>query len=208
MIKYFIKPIVNLYLNSIPKQIKAESLTPIGVDSKGNRYYSWESLDQMPKVRSNKLQDFAIFSDMKMTVESLFELTDKIMELNEKVAVEKNKKVKTRLHAQIAALAQEMQWRTTEDTPLDIILNMAAILAVREDEKPMKFDRLIHEEKVKQFSIEDQEGNFFFLSHELFKTLHPSLVMSGDEYKKHWNNLAYQKAYQKKRSGIISQETS
>jgi hypothetical protein len=208
MFKLLIKKIVEAYLNSTPRSIKKEGLVPIGLDSEGNRYYSWEDLESIPKARVNQLQNFAIFDDLKMTVDNLFDLTNKIIEINQKLASNKNEKSKARLHAQIGALASEMQWRTQEDTPLDIILNIASVLAVREDEDPNQFKQTIHEEKVKQLSKEEKDGNFFFLTHEVFGALKPSLIMSGGEWREHSNRLIYRKAQLEKRSGIISRETS
>lgn len=204
MFKSIIKKLVELYIASGKK----DDLVPIGIDSEGNRYFSWADLESIPKNRSNQLQNFAIFDDLKMTVDNLFDLTNKIIETNSTLATEKNQKKRVRLHAQIGALASEMQWRTTEDTPLDIILNIASVLSVREDEDPNNFSRTIHEEKVAQFEKEEGDGNFFFFNHKAFKAVKPSLIMSGDDMRKHLNHLIYQRRLRDARSGIISQEKS
>jgi hypothetical protein len=206
MFRSIIDKIVKLHLKQQLKKEGFQEMEPIGCDSNGKRYYSWKDLEELPKSRANQLQNFAVFDDMKMTVENLFSLTDTIIEINHKLATEANQKIRTRLHAQIGALCAEMQWRSTEDTPIDIIMNIAAVLAVREDENPAKFSRIIQEEKVKQFGTEEGEGNFFFLNHRAIQALKPSLIMSAEELRQHLNNLALLKATQDKRSGIILQD--
>jgi hypothetical protein len=208
MFEFIIRKVVQAYLKKSASKDKFAGMEAIGVDSEGKRYLSWKDLESIPKSRANQLQNFAIFDDMKMTVENLFTLTNTLIEINMKAASETNMKVKARLHAQISALCAEMQWRTTEDTPVDVIMNIAAVLAVREDENPNVYSRIIQEEKVKQFEIEEDNANFFFLNHKAFTSLKPSLIMSGDELKKHFNHLLYQKAMQERRSGTILQDKS
>jgi len=188
MIKPWIrKQIAEWWISNRPKQIKANDLTFIGVDANGKRYYSWSEFDQIPKCRISELQSFALFDDMKLTHETLSQIISACHELLEKSLVEKDAKKKTKMHAQLFALLEEITWRAQHDTPIDIVTNMAAILAVREDENPNKFSATTHDEKVEQFKTEERNGNFFFTMHKAFNQLKPSLAMSAEEWKQHYS---------------------
>lgn len=191
-----IRYLVQQYLKATPKTIKAEQLEFIGVDSKGMKYYSWADLEAIPKSRVGQLQNFALLDDMKMNAANLQLITDKIIEVNNSCMAEKAPKNKGKHHAQIGALALEMQWRTQYDTPVDIVLNIAAAVAVREDEDPLAFNNKIHDEKVERFKAEEKDGNFFFINHKVLGNLKPSLIMSADELKSHFNKLMSTQAHQ------------
>ena len=97
-------------------------------------------------------------------------------------------------------------WRSQNLTPSDLLLEMASVLAIREDENPSKFSVKIQDEKKTQFDKETKNGNFFFMNHKAFNSLKPSLIMSEDEYKKHWNKLIQQRLHNEKRLATILQE--
>lgn len=206
--KFLIKAIYNHYISKRPDKIKASDLSFVGMDQHGNKYYSWDELDQIPKCRVDQLQNLSLMDEMKLTKDQVYALCYAIIENNEKAVSEKDKKKAVMLRSQIDALCNEIIWRSTNLTPTDIINEMAAVLVVRQDEDPSKFTVKIQDEKADQFQKEGDNGNFFFIEHKPFKTLMPSLVMSGEEFKKHWNNLMRQKLHADKRLTTILQERS
>jgi len=201
-----VKALYNHYLSKRPKQIKAADLSFIGMDANGKKYYSWDELDQIPKCRVDELQNLSLMDEMKLSQENVFAICTAIIDNNEKSVAEKNGKKATMLRSQIDALANEIMWRSQNLTPSDLLLEMASVLAIREDENPSKFSVKIQDEKKTQFDKETKNGNFFFMNHKAFNSLKPSLIMSEDEYKKHWNKLIQQRLHNEKRLATILQE--
>jgi hypothetical protein len=156
------------------------------VDSKGIRYYSFASLEKMPLNRLLMLENFTMFHDSKISPESITAICDKIDEINFKLAAEKDQKLKTRLHAQISALTNELKERPGYITPKSTYYNLAAAVTIREDEEPNQFNERIHNEKYATFVKESDNGNAFFLKCSLLKKLIGSLAGTED----HWTNLS------------------
>jgi hypothetical protein len=206
--KFITKALYRYYISKRPDQIKASELTFVGMDENGKRYYSWDELDKVPKCRVDELQNLSLMDEMKLTKDQVFALCFAIIENNEKTLAEKDQKKAVMMRSQIDFLANEIMWRAENLTPTDLILEMASVVCVREDEAPDQFTVRIQDEKVKQFKAESQNGNFFFVESKLFNTLKPSLVMSGEEFKKHWNNLIQQELHNERRLATILQEKS
>lgn len=205
---FLIKAIYSHYISQRPDKIKASELTFVGMDENGNRYYSWDELDKIPKCRVDELQNLSLMDEMKLTKDQVFSLCFAIIQNNEKTLAEKDQKKAVMMRSQIDALANEIMWRAENLTPSTLILEMAAILCIREDETPDQFTVRIQDEKVKQFKSESDKGNFFFIEHQAFNSLKPSLVMSGEEFKKHWNILIAQELHNERRLATILQEKS
>jgi hypothetical protein len=205
---FLTKLIYDHYISQRPEQIKASELTFVGMDENGKRYYSWDELDKVPKCRVDELQNLSLMDEMKLTKDQVFALCFAIIENNEKTLAEKDQKKAVMMRSQIDALANEIMWRAENLTPTDLILEMAAVVCVREDEAPDQFTVRIQDEKVNQFKKESENGNFFFIESKLFNTLKPSLVMSGEEFKKHWNKLVAQQVHNEKRLQTILQGKS
>lgn len=156
------------------------------VDSAGIRYYSFPSLEKMPLNRLLMLENITMFHDAKISPESLTTICDKIDEINFKLAAEKDQKLKTKFHAQISALTNEIKERPGYISPKSTYLNLAAAVTIREDEEPNQFNERIHNEKYATFVKESDNGNAFFLKCSLLKKLIASLAGTED----HWTNLS------------------
>ena len=202
--RFLIKALYAHFISQRPDQIKASELTFVGMDENGKKYYSWDELDKVPKCRVDELQNLALMDEMKLTKDQVFALCLAIVQNNENSLTEKNQKKAVMLRSQIDALAHEIMWRAENLTPTDLITEMAAVVCVREDEIPDKFTVRIQSEKTKQFKRESENGNFFFTESKVFNSLKPSLVMSGEEFRKHWNTLIQQDLRNAKRLATIS----
>lgn len=198
--------IAKWYIESTKKPESHKALELIGVDSEGRKYYTWKDLESVPKSRVAQLQNFALFDEMKLTARNLHAILDAIEQENEAALTDKKNHVRHR--SRIAALCEEIRFRVQQLTPIDILLNLSATLAVREDENPDEFNTVIHDEKVSQFKIEEKRGNFFFLTQNLFQKLKPSLVMSEEEWTKHFQKLIFQDHRNESRLKVISAEKS
>jgi hypothetical protein len=146
------------------------------VDSKGTRYYSWENLTDIPKSRYTKLEIFTMWADARISAPTLDEITTEINKqalatLNEKEPEKKQKQVTA-----ITFLCEEINRRARYAIPPDVLINMAALLVVREDENPDQFSEKIQEEKYQQFVADKNAGHTFFLTFPIFNKLHPQLI--------------------------------
>ena len=182
------------------------TLERIGSDSNGNSYYSWRDLGEIPRERHLRIEGFTMFDEVKLSPDSLHQILHAIDEINMKLPTEKNHDKKVRYHSQIAHLTGEIRFRMEGITPLEVLLNIAAALSVRQDEDPKTFSQVIHAEKVDQFKEDLKKGVDFFFNSQTWKRLVPTLIMSTENWSAYMTKSTLQAAREGQRLGIILSE--
>lgn len=195
--------IKELFKKKKPKPSRFSKLEYIGKDSKGFKYYAYPNLEDLPMVRFTKSECFRLMDDNKLDSETLGVITGKINELTIQLATEKKNDIKSRIAAQINALTNEMVFRSNYLTPDSILLNIAASLSIREDEKPNEWNDSIHNQKIETFEKLLENGDDFFFQSQAFRSFKSSLVMSTEEWIKHFQKLKLQKEHLSQRLKTI-----
>ena len=176
MIDYFTNRALKQFLSDKNKPQELKDLQFEFADSEGVKYYSWERMDLVPTCRANELMGLGMWADAKISPENLVKITDEINKANMAIVAETNKDKRSKLHATISHLCSEISTRKNYAIPSEIIIAMAAVLLVREDENPNTFSEKIQSEKISQLIKEKNNGNTFFLTFPIFKTLLMSLI--------------------------------
>lgn len=201
--KWLLKQAAKHLILEAKKPVKLSELTYAGVDENGKRYYTWESLDQIPRCRFLEIERTNMYIDNKISPTSLEQLTHAIDKLATEIVVEKNQDKKIRFGAQIHHLASEIRFRDQYAIPKTVFVSLAALLCIREDETPEEYSAKIQAEKADQFEKELDAGNAFFLKTPTFKKLIPSLIMSEEAFKIHLARLEVQEVKERERLKII-----
>jgi hypothetical protein len=188
------------------KPAKLSALEFAFVDSKGQRYYNWPTLSEIPTIRHSKLMEMVAYSDAKISRESLITITEEIEKRNFALITEKVEKTKRQIHAQITVLLNEITDRSSFSVPKEIMIQMAAILICREDENVAEFSDPIHNQKVIQLKAEAEKGYTFFLTTPTLKELYPSLLGTTEQQTELLMNWEYQSRRQIARLKVISQD--
>jgi hypothetical protein len=200
--------IKNLFKSKDKKPDRFADLDFIGKDKKGRKYYAYPNLEDLPMVRFTKGECFRLMDDNKLDAETLAIIVDKINELVPMLASEKKNNLKGRYAAQINALSNELLYRANFLTPESVLLNIAATLSIREDEKPESWNDTVHNEKIKDFEQLLNDGNDFFFQSQAFKGFKASLIMSTEDWTKHIQKLRLQKDQLEQRLKIILSKAS
>lgn len=176
MLKIFKKWAAEYLLSEQNKPVSLKDLKYEFTDSKGQRYYSWDSMDKVPTNRVNELVGLSMWSDAKISPENLELIAGEIIKLNFDIVKGGSKEAQNKRHAQITTLCEELRNRKNYAIPAQVIIPMAAMLCVREDENPNTISNRIQEEKIAEFTSEKIKGNTFFLKSRIFKMLLSRLV--------------------------------
>ena len=99
--------------------------------------------------------------------------------------------------SRIISIVNEIKFRREQIISFDILLNIAAIAWVREDEEPTNFSQPIHEEKLATLEKECQDHYFFFQQTEL-KKLYSFQNYSEQEWQTFFKQSFQQKPYHDK----------
>ena len=176
MIEYFTKRALKQFLSEKNKPQELKDLQFEFVDSEGVKYYSWERMDLVAVCRVNELTGLGMWADAKISPENHTKICDEINRLNMALVTETNKDKRSKLHAGISTLCSELTTRKNYAIPSQVLIAMASVLLVREDENPNKFNTKIQDEKISQFIKEKNNGNTFFLTFPIFKHLLTQLI--------------------------------
>lgn len=86
----------------------------------------------------------------------------------------------------IGFLIKEIQLRKDSLFHPEIMFNLAAVLYIREDEKPAVIDPQIHAQKVEQFKLDSQGGLYDFFYSVGLKEYLPFTKVSPEEFRTYW----------------------
>lgn len=192
MLKFIEKRAINYFIARQCTPVKLTELDPIGYDSTGKRYFSWNQLEQIPRNRFIAMEQMRMYLDAKISPQTLQEISEAIVKLSQEIATEESVKKRSMQSAQITALATELTFREKYAIPREVLCAVAAIMSVREDEDPAIYNERIQTEKSDQFLKDLDTGNYFFLTSPTMGQLIPSLVMPTEDWKNHLAFLAVQ----------------
>lgn len=157
------------FLRYHAKQINARTgLKYAFTDVRGKQYHTFENLSDMPHCRRERILNAATFLNAKISEESLEVIADSIIKANQKALVVKPED-QPKYRAKIEVLANELKLRKEASLPMSITIEVMALMCIRHDEQPEVVDTVIHDEKIKHFSLDLQTGSAFFLRLPIFR---------------------------------------
>lgn len=149
-------------------------------DSDGNRYYTWTENDMIPVCRYQKLQNLIMHLELNLAPKQLDELNEAIQTQLQKLMSAKNDTERAKIGAKLAAYTNEIGMRKEYCMPAELMTEIAAVYAVRQDEKADEVVERIQSEKVDQFNADIKKGvDFFFRLPKLVRLMNWS-EMSSD----------------------------
>lgn len=154
--------ILSLVRMDLPKLEADEwfkNMTMKYIDSNGKKYYEFTAGTlQPPLERTAKAMDIMMMMSKGLSGEETLMMIDAI---SEQLALAFAQK-KNNAFVNIGALLKAMTDRVNMPFHIDLMYEFVAVWKVREDELPHVFSQEIHEQKVKQFKIDNRGKNSFF----------------------------------------------
>lgn len=174
-----------LVFESQRKPVNFDKLQFAFVDSAGNRYYKYMSDFDMTIVRQGafemKMKELNMglnrdeLGDLMTAIEAALKETDKQGNMRPNIA-------------RIGYFVEEIKNRKENLIHPDILMEMACLLYIREDENPAIVDAEIQNQKFAQFTKDSETGlTDFFLTAELDKYV-PFLRQFGGDSEALWNH--------------------
>lgn len=163
LFKLFRKQFTKLVIGDFSKPLTHKDLEFAFADTEGRRYYKFPSASPFPISRHAERDKLLIWLNRNLTGEQLGQLL-------EQMETSIHAGLKDPSHAaKVAAIVAEIRSRKDMIVSMDILINIAAVHWIREDEEPMTYSEVIHQEKCNQFKKEVADGNhyFFFQQTEL-----------------------------------------
>jgi len=175
LIYWLFKPIfLKHYFNDQPKVKGFENMQKVFIDSNGMSYYAPLNDFDYPHERVKELE----YKLMRLRSGISDEELDKILEAQE-TALNSGKKSDLSM---IGFTIIEMRKRKDIILHPDLMMDIAALRYIREDELPEKIDKVIHQEKINQFKKDSGSGLYDFFYKAGFKKYIPYL----DKLEKDW----------------------
>lgn len=129
----------------------------------GHAYYTWQDLGDVPAARMRNVEILMRQAHEGMSRGDLTAIMQQIKtNALKEVAGAKSEQQRTDGIARIVALAEEGLRRSDGIVPEDIFYDLAATLAIREDEEPGRIDRIVHVEKYNMMQQAGRAGEAFF----------------------------------------------
>jgi len=128
-----------------------------------NKYYTWAKREDMPKCRYEELINLTMWWEANISPNTLEIIRDGIITAAEASVTEPKVIDRSKAISRVILFANELTLRKEQGIPSAIFHEIAAIMCVREDEKPDIINEQIHREKVETFARETSEGRDFFL---------------------------------------------
>lgn len=139
-----------------------ENLIHAFTDVEGNNYYTWPSLDEMPKNRYDRFLDLYMYWVARMSPKTLEEIRDSIVStLDGSLDAKPNER--TKFISTAIVMANELVVRRNNGLPSEIFLDMAALVCVGEKENASIVNPQIEQRKVEVIAKERSMGRDFFL---------------------------------------------
>lgn len=179
-------PIYALFGKRINRKFAAMQLRPKGFDGMilafrapdGRAYYTWPDLSNLPAIRTKQLERTMIWMDARTTGKTLEEFGEDQAKALAAICAENDKAKRWTLSTKLGALYQELIMRGSNVIPEDLYYDLAATLAIAEDENPNGFDGTIHQRKMDMMKEGARDGAAFFLTLPILKSLLGSLLSS------------------------------
>lgn len=178
--------IYRLFGARINRQFAAMQLRPKGFDGMilafrapdGKAYYTWSDLSDLPAIRTKQLERTMIWMDARTTGKTLEEYGEDQAKALAAICAEPDKQKRWTAATRLGALYAELILRGSNVIPEDLYYDLAATLAIAEDEAPSTFDGTLHQAKMDLFKSAARSGSAFFLTLPILKSLLGSLLSS------------------------------
>lgn len=154
---------LKFYASKQSDKLTHKELEHLFIDMNGAQYYKFPKMLDLPLMRKGELTGYYTFMASGISgQEQDHIITTMKQALFEGLA-------KPEIVAKVSALVHVMVERRRMCFHSELMLNIAAIQAVREDEDPVVFNKEIHMEKIVQFKKEISNSNayFFFVKLQL-----------------------------------------
>lgn len=126
-------------------------------DSEGNQYYYFPSQGDYPLVMSEKLDELFAQLMAKLPNEESDAVWEKIGEILTSDKLKNEKKVQEVLY-----WCEAVKNRRRVNLDAHILMQIAALIYIRQDENPMKYNQELHMLKYKQFMKDATEGGYLY----------------------------------------------
>lgn len=184
-------PIYWLFGRRIKRKLAANEYKPKGFDGMtiafsgpdGRAYYTWAHLSDLPAIRTKQIERTMIWMDARVTSKSIEEFGEDLNTALAAICTEKEQKARWERSTKLGALYKELILRSERIIPEDLYYDLAATLAVAEDENPHAFDGPIHQRKMVMMKEGARDGAAFFLTLPILKKLLGSSLSSEDAFR-------------------------
>ena len=195
---------LRIYASEQGLKIKHSDLEKWFIDSAGKQYYRFPKQMAMPLERMGKLKEFYTHFSAGISGEEM----DKLLASMDKILSEGIGKPETA--SRIGALIHILKERRQFVFHTELLYNILATQAIREDERPDVFSNEIQIEKVAQFKEEVKQSNsYFFFQQTQLTTPIDLLRFSQDEWMELWQeSLIQQESFQKMLDLILTSDES
>lgn len=148
-------------------------------DTIGNRYYTWQDGEMLPVCRLQALQNLMMHYELHLAPREIDNIAKSIQHAIADVIKAKGDKERSEASAKVNVYANELLIRQEYCVPTELYIEMAAIYAIRQDEKSDELSKGIQKEKIAQFTADIRQGvDFFFLLPQLVKSTNLSQMSS------------------------------
>lgn len=174
------------YYRELSRTVGKEDLDPSIIDDQGRMYYEFPGdAMNLPVARLMKQKEYMEWLSAGINQNNLHMLLTATQEhLVEALKVTQDKKKFAKAMAKVNALISQIDQRREQIIPLDLFINMLAVMLVREDEDPAKFQETIHQEKCDYFMQHIDDYGFFFRT-AAFVKLSKQLSLSKAAWRHH-----------------------
>lgn len=131
-----------------------ENLEPSFIDSKGQQYYSFHSLNDMPLALLEKLNELQEQAKAKIPGADLDAWIAKVEEV---LNSESSNRLTTAAH-----WLEALKDRRTVLFEPTVLMEIATLLNIREDENPCVYNAALHQEKFKQITSDALKGGALY----------------------------------------------
>ena len=154
----------------------------------------------MPQCRYQRIIDLATWWHAQTTPETQQEFSNFIRKTTRRIASEENADKRIKLCAGLDVVSWEMEQRTSRALPLPIALEAAALMCIAPKEDAKTFDEDIHQQKIRTFAKDLNDGHAFFLNVPIFAAYFITSAKSRLEFVR---QLAESASQEKKLRAII-----
>ena len=159
-----------LFGRAIHRHIEQSRLRPKGfdgmhhafADADGRAYYTWMDLTEMTPVRQKHIERCLMMGDAGIGEKTLDTLCTIAEERIMDAVKESNQSARSKALAKATQAIGMIRNRRKEVIPEEVMYDLGAILAIREDEDPRGFDPAIHQQKIAMMSAAGRAGHDFF----------------------------------------------
>lgn len=157
-----------------------------GTDKK--KYYGFNKDSDLPLSRFEVQLMYNEHMRLGLMGEEMLMILDRIDTCNAQMITAKEKE-RPAISAQIGLMTTVARGRMSNTLHHNLVMAMASVWIVREDEDPIIFNKDIHDQKVKFFEAECREGSaFHFFQKTGFAGLPAYTQLSQEEFDELWTN--------------------